>query len=285
MNRQAIRNTIQSIRDENKTFDIGHWFSEIDRNDGSAPDWVSCGTPGCIAGHALSAAGIKRSYDPFRDAMNLLDIETSVAYSLFIPTHIGNNISAIEAAYVLELMLRDQLTHSLGAGIVVDWDRAMDLAWIERTWRARRNKWVSTLRSGKYSQARGNLRSKEEDAFCCLGVYCQLRDPNDWFDDIAYNSPDHTAHLSANVRAFMGLATKDGSFVLDSLPSPLRLRIGPDMRRRKPCLAALNDSGFTFGLIAEVIEQEPEGLFATPFEYSRAEVDYYQNGKPHKDFA
>ena len=39
-------------------------------------------------------------------------------------------------------------------------------------------KWVAALRSGKYEQAKGWLR--EGDKFCCLGVACDLFDPDEW---------------------------------------------------------------------------------------------------------
>ena len=34
-----------------------------------------------------------------------------------------------------------------------------------------KEKWVTALRSGKYRQGHGQLRS-EDDKFCCLGVLC-----------------------------------------------------------------------------------------------------------------
>ena len=36
-----------------------------------------------------------------------------------------------------------------------------------------KEKWVTALRSGKYQQGQGVLRSKD-DKFCCLGVLCDL---------------------------------------------------------------------------------------------------------------
>ena len=39
-------------------------------------------------------------------------------------------------------------------------------------------KWVAALRSGKYTQARGQLRKTE--GFCCLGVLCDLRPQTRW---------------------------------------------------------------------------------------------------------
>lgn len=38
--------------------------------------------------------------------------------------------------------------------------------------------WVSKLEDGSYTQAAGRLRSG--DSFCCLGVMCDLADPDGW---------------------------------------------------------------------------------------------------------
>ncbi len=40
-----------------------------------------------------------------------------------------------------------------------------------------KDKWVAALRSGKYSQTTGRLRS--EEGFCCLGVLCDVEGA-DW---------------------------------------------------------------------------------------------------------
>lgn len=38
--------------------------------------------------------------------------------------------------------------------------------------------WVTALRSGKYKQGTGYLRSHK--GYCCWGVACDLIDPNEW---------------------------------------------------------------------------------------------------------
>lgn len=46
-----------------------------------------------------------------------------------------------------------------------------------------RDKWVAALRSGEYKQGLNQLRGKDEDGtdtFCCLGVLCDVVDPNGW---------------------------------------------------------------------------------------------------------
>lgn len=43
-----------------------------------------------------------------------------------------------------------------------------------------KQKWVEALRSGKYRQSSGYLQ--HGDGFCCLGVLCDVIDPNSWAD-------------------------------------------------------------------------------------------------------
>ncbi len=40
-------------------------------------------------------------------------------------------------------------------------------------------KWVEALRSGKYRQGIGELRSRD-DKYCCLGVLCDIVAPERW---------------------------------------------------------------------------------------------------------
>lgn len=42
-------------------------------------------------------------------------------------------------------------------------------------------KWVTALRSGRYQQTSGQLR--DERGYCCLGVLCDVIDPNQWDSD------------------------------------------------------------------------------------------------------
>ena len=46
---------------------------------------------------------------------------------------------------------------------------------------ALQTKWIEALRSGKYDQATGKLRNTS--GFCCLGVLCDVIDPEGWEDD------------------------------------------------------------------------------------------------------
>lgn len=42
-----------------------------------------------------------------------------------------------------------------------------------------RDRWVTALRSGDYNQGAGNLMGGE-DTFCCLGVLCNIFNPDNW---------------------------------------------------------------------------------------------------------
>lgn len=46
-----------------------------------------------------------------------------------------------------------------------------------------KRKWIEALRSGKYQQGRGSLRNPETNCFCCLGVLCDIVDPEGWMED------------------------------------------------------------------------------------------------------
>jgi len=45
--------------------------------------------------------------------------------------------------------------------------------------KALKAKWLEALRSGKYKQGQGRLRS-DDDKFCCLGVLCDISGEGEW---------------------------------------------------------------------------------------------------------
>lgn len=96
-------------------------------------------------------------------------------------------------------------------------------------------KWVQALRSGKYSQTTNKLQ--DSNGFCCLGVACKLFIPP---NEIEFNS---------------------SGFLLGSMPdfqseSPRWLKdVSEDfLTKTNTSLAQLNDGGFTFDEIADLIE-------------------------------
>ena len=107
-------------------------------------------------------------------------------------------------------------------------------------------KWIEALRSGEFEQGQGALRKGNQ--YCCLGVACELyrREHPDsvaW-DLIGLNMTFYGKHstLPIRVRDWIGLRTIDGSY-------------------QRVSLINMNDDGYTFEEIADVIESEPEGLF------------------------
>ena len=111
--------------------------------------------------------------------------------------------------------------------------------------------WVRALRSSKYKQGRGQLKT-DDGKYCCLGVLCELAVKA---GVISAYDPEDAAPAPA-VCNWVGLQDNLGQFVK------------PD--GHSDSLADLNDKGGIhsrdkrsagFKTIARVIESEPEGLF------------------------
>ena len=104
-----------------------------------------------------------------------------------------------------------------------------------------KQKWLNALRSGEYQQTQERLR--KEDGFCCLGVLCDLyiKENNvEWEidEDDRYRYEKHFTVLPPSVVGWAG--------VEDSNPY-VNGGIGT--------LSGLNDKGFTFNEIADLIEE------------------------------
>lgn len=102
--------------------------------------------------------------------------------------------------------------------------------------RRRIRRWVRALRSGKYRQGPGWLCVG--DAFCCLGVACDISGLGRW---------------GRGVRG-MPYVTQDGEDIC-FMPSPVQDWFGLDYRYCE-FLAGLNDCGRSFDEIADVIEHD-----------------------------
>lgn len=125
--------------------------------------------------------------------------------------------------------------------------------------------WVDALRSGKYRQARGQLRD-DEGKMCCLGLACELSGTGEWqelpasdlggyvTEDtlLAYVTPSDKSWqtLPLEVQAWLGFEP--------GAPWPAYDNPGvqvPEMGTMRH-LAVLNDEdGFTFEQIADIIEE------------------------------
>lgn len=131
-----------------------------------------------------------------------------------------------------------------------------------------RKKWIKALRSENYKQTTGRLRVLDENnydyayyAYCCLGVACDLyrieHDGAAWTDAHHFSIVDDQtnwedeATLPPPVQEWLGLASDDGSFDLIQLPNGNEIT---------SLIDANDNEGFDFLRIADLIEEEPQGL-------------------------
>lgn len=70
-----------------------------------------------------------------------------------------------------------------------------------------KEKWVKALRSGKYKQGGGFLR--KGDRFCCLGVLCDVVDPEGWgeWDSYTNSRPHFSCHLLPGPEVLVDVGT------------------------------------------------------------------------------
>lgn len=110
--------------------------------------------------------------------------------------------------------------------------------------------WIEALRSKKYPQIKGNLR--KQNGFCCLGVLCDATKTGSWDRRFYKTSP--CINLLFNDGVYFGDLPANEFELIDTMGTL------SFTSRDKPIkslgLADLNDSGFTFDQIADVIEYE-----------------------------
>lgn len=106
-----------------------------------------------------------------------------------------------------------------------------------------RKQWTAALRSDEFRQATGALRV--DDRHCCLGVLCELHrraNPDyEWKEPVpglGYVYDKYISALPESVMLWAGLRSQN-----PRVTHPLRT------------LAQMNDDGFTFAEIADVIEE------------------------------
>lgn len=117
--------------------------------------------------------------------------------------------------------------------------------WTKRQQKAHRKAWVKALRSGKYKQTKGRLRSVDDGGMCCLGVGCDISKLGKWSGDsyLVGKGGAGKIVLDFAVQEWLGLSSTAGDY-------------------KGGHLDGLNDSGVPFDKIADIIESEPEGLVA-----------------------
>lgn len=102
-----------------------------------------------------------------------------------------------------------------------------------------KSKWVDALRSGKYKQGRGYLC--RDDAYCCLGVLCDISGIGEW-----KNVPDE------NGLTYVTSQDQDRF----GLPYSVREEIPESKLHILSTLACMNDDGVSFETIAKEIEEK-----------------------------
>jgi len=100
-----------------------------------------------------------------------------------------------------------------------------------------KQKWVDALRSGKYKQGQGYLRTP--DGYCCLGVLCEVLNAEYTYSDI---------HLPREVAVQVGLASISPKVTWDGSNVSLEdLNDGSEDKKIEPQ---------DFNKIADIIEEQ-----------------------------
>jgi len=117
------------------------------------------------------------------------------------------------------------------------------------------DKWVQALRSGDYKQ--GEKALKINGTHCCLGVLCDLHKQEcggEWYDA---TGPDR-------IPGAQGYRTPSGDWDWSMLPEPVQewagIRTGINPGVNGEPLSGLNDGGWKFGRIADLIDARWEDL-------------------------
>jgi hypothetical protein len=129
-------------------------------------------------------------------------------------------------------------------------------------------RWLEALRSNKYRQGTGTLRTLE-GKFCCLGVLCDLYSPEEWknfsgYANYSYGTINEPAVLIPSVCDWAGLdfdsSQGDPTLPVEAIAKDPRwlsfIAQNPGRKDLKVIsLSMLNDNGFSFQEIANLIER------------------------------
>lgn len=120
--------------------------------------------------------------------------------------------------------------------------------------------WVAALRSGKYDQGKGRLRS-ENGGYCCLGVLCDLYGNDLWrFEDYVGDDEEEDNESDWLMRDWQ-YAPNKGEEKSTVLPPLVMEWAGlphqnPRIEHSYNTLAEANDKGASFDAIADIIEEQ-----------------------------
>ena len=132
-----------------------------------------------------------------------------------------------------------------------------------------RERWIEALRSGEYERTISMLRH-ESNKFCCLGVLCDISNVGTWkpAEDKGYyryviDSAKFSAYLPYMIVDSIGAAGATVPFDIEKISNvTLKEEIYSIPGVTDSCsLSTLNDSGFTFEQIADLLENEPQAFF------------------------
>lgn len=125
-----------------------------------------------------------------------------------------------------------------------------------------RKAWVEALRSGKYKQTKGKLKSRN-GAYCCLGVLCEVAEVPRLFSGGEYNYGDLDAirddrwmdysatALPPVAQDWLGVSTSD-----PMLAKPVTVKDNYGDEIEVTNLISLNDDhGWSFEQIADAVEK------------------------------
>lgn len=139
-----------------------------------------------------------------------------------------------------------------------------------------KTKWLEALRSGKYKQTQKYLKVKKEDntcSYCCLGVLCELAgataieiEPTQFrqlpFFSYQYQDTWSNGVLPAKLSEELGFhptgqvsVTPDNEFFSTELGRKVKKQVSFENDNYTLELTWLNDNGFTFEEIAQIIER------------------------------
>lgn len=101
-----------------------------------------------------------------------------------------------------------------------------------------KKKWIAALRSGKFKQGVGMLRSNNKDYHCCLGVLCEVLQTDAVLKEEALNALQGSAFLPPLICEILNMES-DPTVIFGKCTTSL---------------AAMNDGGYKFEKIADIIE-------------------------------
>ena len=114
-----------------------------------------------------------------------------------------------------------------------------------------KRKWLAALRSGEYKQTTGALYDSTNDAFCCLGVLCNIEGVDK--EDLKYSGqPANVGMFTDALLSYDEMTTEQASkYSTESFSFSVKYK------RKLTPLSVLNDGNkLTFKQIANIIERQ-----------------------------